>query len=250
MEAAAAGSTSYQDNSDVLDIWPEDILTEEQPIWPEDILTEEQSNNNDDFITYLRCKTLDSTQKTLFFKITGLMVSYFEGKIDDVRFQNTIKEFLLDYTENNDIIEKFVLQIYNISQEIKYIPINNYEYENDIIAPSTKEMRCLRRNIVFVNPIENQKFIQLVELSDFGLLNRMELGIYAVLLEMGFNQFNNNVRNRVEVIRQESQYNLLPAYRRGVNSVIQNSVYLVHKTYGILYHKFYNRYLKQFIDKI
>lgn len=210
----------------------------------------EQEEQEVNLLPHLQSKNFESLQKTLFFRIGGLFIAQLEGKIREDEFKTAVKDYLLDHTQNYELIDQLTNQTYYILQEIKTIPINDNYYGNESIKDMTKQGENERKKIVFIEPIEMSRFPNLLQLSDFGLINRIELGLYAVTLEMGFNQFNRLIRGQVEIIRQETHANVMPVYKKVIDLVINNTIYMTNRIYGIMYNKFYNRVLKQFVDKV
>lgn len=230
-------NNTQQENaeSDVINLWADDDLFQEEEI---------------DLIKKLQSTRFESVQKTLFYKLCGLIIIKLEGKINENDFNSIIKDFLIDYTENYEIINKLTAQVYSIEREIKNYATGDNYYGNENIKTTSKTNENIRRKIVFYDAFEADQFQNLLHFSDFSLINKVELALYAVMLEMGFNKFNQNIRAEIEIVRQGAPLDLLPAYRKGINLVINHTIYMTNRTYGILYNKFYNRVLKQFIDRI
>lgn len=217
-------------------------------LWADEEEIDQESNMS--IISHLRSKSFESVQKTLFFRLCGLLISEMEGIITEQNFQTILKDYLLDFTSNIDLITKLSGQISFLKKEIKNIATNDNYYGNGCLKVIPEESEDFKRRIIYIDPIKSTYFTNLLQYSDFSLINRIELGLYAVMLEMGFNQFNQHIRKEIENIRLETHGDLLPVYRKGIDLVINHTIYLTNRTYGILFNKFYNYILKQFVDKI
>lgn len=230
-------STCNNNNEDTLELWADDYFEEEGE--------EATMVPEDDFLFELKSKRFNSVLKTVFFKLTGLIIAQIEGKINEENFEKVVKEYLLEYTQNCDLVDKLAKQTYHILQELKL----NMAETGNLITVSEEDL-IIRRKKVFSTPLNESILFYLMQISDFSLVNRIEIGLYAVMLEMGFKQFNQMIRNQIESIRQMMHMNILPVYQRGIDLVINDTIYTTNRTYGILYNKFYNRIVKQFVDKV
>lgn len=225
---------------DVINLWADEEL------FGEGMDQEEETS----LIPVLRSTKFESLQKTIFYRLCGLIITYLEGSINENDFQTVLREFLYDFTTNSDLIDKLAAQIRFIIKEIKTIATNGNYFGNEGIRIIPKSSENIRKKTLFVNTIEAANFTNILQCSDFGLINRIELGFFAVMLEVGFNCFNQKIRSEIEKIRQSANEDMLPVYRKGIDLVINDTIYLTNRTYGILYNKFYNNILKQFVDKI
>lgn len=228
---------------DIINLWADEEL------FGENIENMEQEGDLN-LIPHLRSKKFESLQKTIFYRLCGLVIAQLEGSLNVNDLPNLVREFLYEFTEKYDLVEHLVKQLRLIVKEIKTVATHNNYYGNGGIKSIPKTSENIRKKILFVDPIETNNFTNILEFSDFSLLNRVELSFYAVMLELGFNSFNQQIRSQIEPIRQKSYADSLPVYRKGIDLVINHIIYLTNRTYGIMYSKFYNKILKQFVDRI
>jgi len=196
----------------------------------------------------LKSYPFPSKLKNVFWKIMGLFIMQIEGLIKENMFGTLIREYLREFTENENVLDTAVIDICKVLHNVKYPNIRTVfnSTEDYIIRPMIEE-----KWFIFQIATEQSlpPLIEPLSVSDFRLSQRIQLTTLAVLTETGFGEFNRGVRNQIKEIKKTISSNL-PIYRKCTDDILERTVYLTNRTYGIIYNILYNKILKSFIDKL
>jgi len=195
----------------------------------------------------------NSKLKNIFWKITELFILQIDGFIKECDFSMVVREHLLEFTENEQILDETVGEICKIFHSIKYPKIGTVFNKTDdyILRTVNEELKEQKRKIIFQFSGKHTlpNYTDILAVSDFSLANRIELCMLAVLNEIGFGEFSRNIKNEVRRIKHTINYDL-PIYRKCINDVMEHTIYLTNRTYGVLYKIFYHKIITNFVDKL
>jgi len=194
-----------------------------------------------------------SKLKNVFWKIMGLFILQIDGFIKQNDFSMVVREYLLDFTDNQKLLDETVSKVFKILLSVKYpktgTMFNNTD--NYTLRTVPEDIKEEKRKIIFQfsgqHPIPN--LTDILPFSDFCLANRIELCTVAVLNETGFGEFNRNVKNEVRKIKKSICCDQ-PIYDKVIDDVMEHTAYLTNRTYGTLYKILYYKILTSFVDKL
>jgi len=176
-----------------------------------------------------------------------------DGNIKDNVFGAVIREYLQEFTDNERLLDEATWEICRALMTVKYPRIRTVfnkddDYNLRVVSDEIKEERR-RLLFQFVGQNRLPKIESILQMSDFGLANRVELVMLAVLGEMGFGEFSRNVRQEIQEIQKSIDCDL-QIYKQCIHDIAEHTIYITNRTYGALYRVFYNNILITIIDKL
>lgn len=190
--------------------------------------------------------------KTCFWRLGCLIIFHIDNTITRSQFIRSAKLILRDFTKNQKDIEYTTTKVLRILNFINAnTPLKSKNNKNgDYIRTVTPEQTQTCYNIVFerLMTYPPPNIVELTAAADFGLVSRIQLAIFAVVLDMGFSEFERAVRTEINSLRRNMK-KTLPVYKWCNNFVLNNAIYLTNNTYLIMSDSLYS-VVREFIDKI
>ena len=213
--------------------------------------------NKENLLQLIREGYSFSGLKTLFWRICCLMIIQVDGLLTEEEFLEQVKANLYLFTNSSNAVDQLARKSLATLREVKNIATLVYNtnfgvnVESDIIRSASQDAKDLSHSIVYVELLclPRSSIKKLVQCVDFGLSSRIQLALYAGFFDVGFNEFNSAVRSEVNSLKDENLDNLLPVYKRCKEHVLNSTVYITNRTYGVICNKFYQQ-VRLFINKI